>query len=377
MIVEAGKKIMSVQDKIDRLLAEEQFQDDVLNSGSLSEYQKAVLLEKYGINENELMVAQRFLFGFSFNKSEIGQEEINFSLNRLRRRISGDRVSFGPYPNRKISVVGWITRVAAVLSIPLLLATIYLYQKSQQTSPDFDAGALEVKQTNTFTAPKGAKTQIVLPDGSLVWLNSGSSISCPAKFNSSLREVSITGEAYFEVVKNEKVPMVVSAGKIAVKVYGTKFNIDAFADDGKIVTTLVEGKVSLIPEGSREEYKLEPGNKATYNELEKGEIQFTRVEDMDVYTGWKDGKLYLRNVRFVDILKKLERWYNVDIQLIDASLGEYTLYATFIDENIEQVLAILSNSIPIKVEYQNRKLQPDGTFSERKVLVSRDFDKKI
>ena len=159
-----------------------------------------------------------------------------------------------------------------------------------------------------------------------------------------------------------------------IKVYGTTFNVNAFADNGLVETTLIEGKITIIPNNSKKEYLLEPGNTASYS-VEEDNLQVRAVKDMSVYTGWKDGKLLFNDEHFSDIITKLERWYNVDIQLTDPSLGDYTLYATYFDENIEQVLDIFSNSIPISVYYPKRAKQADGTYSKRKVIIKRNWRK--
>lgn len=362
---------MEVPEKLNQLLADEKFQDDILNLGKFSKEEQNVLLEKYSISEKEFIDARKLLSGMSFIPKKSDPAEVNYALKKLQKRIA---LVSDPRKGRKISMITLISRIAAVLSIPLFLSTLYLYRQTM----NIDSSGISFSQEkvfNTFQAPAGAKSQVVLPDGSLVWLNSGSSLSCPVTFNSAIRHVQLTGEAYFEVAKSE-VPMLVSARHIQVKVYGTKFNIKDYAGEEVIETTLVEGRVSVIPEGSPNEYTLDPGYTASYSVLEEN-LTITQVDKMDAFTGWKDGKLLFQNERFADILKKMERWYNVDIQLSDPSLGNYILYATFFDENIEQVLDIFSKSIPITVEYRQREKQSDGSYARRKIVIRRDAGREI
>lgn len=351
---------MEVSEKLDRLLAEEKFQDDILNHKGSLEKEHPELLKKYSISENEFAEAGKLLSGILFIREKSDPEEISYALKKLREKISATK------KERKIRALTLLSRIAAFLSIPFLLSTLYFYQQTRNSAetPSFRDNIL-----NTFHAQAGAKTQVVLPDGSLVWLNSGSSLSCPAVFNQEVRQVELKGEAYFEVVKS-KVPMLVSAEHVQVRVYGTKFNVKAYTDERMITTTLVEGKVSVITEGTEDEYILEPGYTAFYSVADE-ELKVTKVDDMDVFTGWKDGKLLFNNEPFAVILQKMERWYNVDIQLKDPSLGEYVLYATFLDENIEQVLAIFSKSIPITVSYPKRLKQADGSYAKREILIER------
>ncbi|MGQ7867911.1 FecR family protein [Sunxiuqinia sp. sy24] len=366
---------MEIQNKLTTLLADEVFQDYIRDFGDFSAEKQKAFAEQYGLSEKELADARRFVSGIAFKRAGVDAGERDQALKRLMSRIANTSDS----AERRLGTGGlvqWVSRIAAILSIPLLLTSIYFYQQASIGTSNLSSLAASQKTFNTFRAPLGAKTQVVLPDGSLVWLNSGSSLSFPSVFDGHTREVKLKGEAYFEVVKNEQVPMLVSAGQLTVKVYGTTFNVNAFADNGLVETTLVEGKVTLIPKESHKEYLLEPGYSASYD-LQNQEIRAMEVSEMEAFTGWKDGKLLFHDERFAAIVDQLERWYNVDIKLADPSLGEYTLYATFVDENIEQVLSILSNSIPINVRYIKRHKQADGSYSKRKVVITRDVNRVI
>jgi hypothetical protein len=367
---------MDAKKMFDQLLADEDFQDDILKLDNPSEDEQKSILAKYSITAKELAYARRYFSAFSFSNEEINSEEINYALKRFLNRIASNSVSSEKEKGKKTEFITWILRAAAILSIPLLLTTIYFYQQARSLNPEYIASNSSEKSYNTFQASLGARTQVALPDGSLVWLNSGSTLTCPIAFNSRSRNVELKGEAFFEVVKNEKVPMIVSAGNIKVKVYGTRFNVNSFIDGGSVETTLVDGKVTLIPGDSREEYQLSPGFTAHYSP-EDQKIQMSKVTDMDAFTGWKEGKLLFQDEPFSEIVKKLERWYNVDIQLSDASIGTYTLYATFFDESIEEILNIFSGSIPILIDYPKRVKNPDGVYAKRQIIIKRDANKKI
>ncbi len=358
---------MKAKKRLDQLLADETFQDDVLN---LSQSSQKVILEKYAITKKELVYARRLFFGMRCRKMELGTGDMNYALKKLMKNIVNKPVFLKETKANKSYLITLISKIAAVLSVPLLLSTIYFYQESRH----FDN--VQYASFNTIEAPPGAKTQVVLPDGSIVWLNSGSSLSYPSIFDPKSRNVELKGEAYFEVVKNKRVPMIVTTNQnMQVKVYGTTFNVNTFADNGFVETTLIEGKVTIIPGNSKKEYLLEPGNSASYS-VKGNSLQVNKVKDMYAYTGWKDGKLLFHDEHFSDIIRKLERWYNVDISLTDSSLGNYILYATFFDENIEQVLDILSNSIPISVDYPKRYKQADGSYSKRKIIIKRNYKRK-
>lgn len=368
---------MYLKEKLDLLLSDENFQDDILQlENSPEEGRLESILAKYSITEQEFEYAKRFLTGIAFRKEKLNSEDIGYALIRLRKRISNASLSPSTESGKKIHLITWISRVAAILFVPLLLTNIYFYQKSKDVQTASISSPSSKMVSNTFLASLGARTKVALPDGSTVWLNSGSSLSCPAVFDSESRNVELKGEAFFDVIKNEKVPMIVTTGNLKVKVYGTRFNVNAFPDEGTIETTLVEGKVTIIPSKSKTEYQLLPGYTSSYSTRDRN-LQITKVSEMDVFTGWKEGKLLFRDEQFDEIIKKLERWYNVDIQLADASLGNYILYATFFDENIEQILNIFSGSIPIQIEYPKRIKTQDGTYAKRQIIIKRDTKRNM
>jgi transmembrane sensor len=351
---------MDVQKKLDHLLADEKFQNDILNHKGSREKEHDELLRKYSISENEFAEAEKMISGMLFIQKKSDPKAIRYAQNKLQEKISTTK------NERKTRVITLVSKIAAVLSIPLLLSTLYFYQQSENSVRLLSS---QENVLHTYQAKAGVQTRVTLPDGSLVWLNSGSSVSCPAAFSPNIRQVELKGEAYFEVVKSNA-PMIVSAGHVQVRVYGTKFNLKAYADESVVATTLVEGKVSVITEGSRNEYLLDPGYTAFYSVTDE-ELKIAKIDEIDAFTGWKDGKLLFNNEPFAVILKKMERWYNVDIQLKDTSLGHYVLYATFIDENIEQMFDILSKSIPIAVSYPKRVRQADGSYTKREILIER------
>jgi hypothetical protein len=364
---------MQVQKRILELIEDENFQDDIFRIESSSAEERVAFLKKYSLNENEFAYASKFLSNFSFNQKSVPDSEIDYALSKLKNRIFR-LSSVTPKSQGKASLFTIFTRIAAILSVPLLLSSIYFYSELHKQKQQYSSSTPNVY--NTFKAPLGARTQVVLPDGSLVWLNSGSSLTYPSRFDTESRKLILDGEAYFEVVKNESIPMEVSTGQLKVKVYGTKFNLNAYADEDRIETTLVEGKVALMPKNNKKEINLEPGYNASFS-LTDQHMEISKVEDMDAYIGWKDGKLLFRDEQLVRIVKDLERRYNVDIQVTDVSLYEYTLYATFIDENIEQVLDIFSNSIPISIEYPKSNMLANGQYSKRKIIIRKDIHKKM
>lgn len=355
---------MKKENNIWDLINQEDFQDEILEDNVILPKEKQIFLDKHGISEKEFSYARKLLFGMMLHRKNVPDSEIAHEYRKLEEKIG---LSGGEIGKDRSVFLFWVTRLAAAFFVPLTLIAFYYYQKSNikaLESVDHLANSYSTVQTSP-----GVRTKITLPDSSLVWLNSGSSLSYPVHFTSESRDVVLSGEAYFEVVKNEHTPMYVSTEKMKVKVYGTKFNVNAHSDRNVIETTLIEGKVSII-DYTGTEHKLDPGFTTVFDKASQN-LTTLKVDNIDDYTGWKDGKLAFHNKYFDDIVSDIEKWYNVDIQIADTTLNRYVLYATFIDESLEQVLEILSNSIPISVEYPKRIIQPDGSYAKKVIVVRR------
>lgn len=164
-----------------------------------------------------------------------------------------------------------------------------------------------------LSTPAGMEYQVVLPDGSKVWLNAKSSISFPSKFSSVSREVKITGEAYFEVAKNKEKPFFVKVGQVTVRVLGTHFDIKAYEDEDVIKTSLLEGSVKIL-EGDNTDL-LHPGQQAVWNK-EKKTVKISTA-DMNEVVAWKNGLFQFQDENVAAIMAEIGRWYNVQIEYQD------------------------------------------------------------
>ncbi|WP_165501230.1 FecR family protein [Pedobacter psychrodurus] len=163
---------------------------------------------------------------------------------------------------------------------------------------------------NKISIPRGGKYDITLPDGTRVWLNSSSSLSFPTVFSGGERKVILTGEAYFEVAKNKKMPFKVDvAGKQEVEVLGTHFNITAFTGDGDIMTTLLEGAVKINYKKSAT--LLKPGQMAINNLQNNIKVM---PADLEEVMAWKNDMFIFNNENIGSIMKKISRWYDVDVE---------------------------------------------------------------
>ena len=287
--------------------------------------------------------------------------DLESSLIQTKKRITG-------FQTKK----RWITyfkQVAAILVISISVSGLYNY-----FSNDYKLSANEESVVvQEVRAAYGTSTKLQLADGTLVWLNSGSTLRFPISFNNmDERRVELNGEGYFEVTKNEKKPFIVNTSELDVKVYGTSFNVNAYKDFSSTTVALVEGKVSLIKEyssGPKELIVLAPNDVVKYDMNSKTLLQSTDL-NMSKYTAWKEGYIVFFGDSIDRVVQRLEKWYNVDIEINDKALYEYQFTATFANESLEQVLYLLSLSSPIQYKITPAKRLKDNTFSMRKVTFT-------
>ena len=204
---------------------------------------------------------------------------------------------------------------------------------------------------NTISTPRGGQYEIVLPDGSHVWLNAVSSLNFPTSFSGTNRNVALTGEAYFEVSKNKSMPFIVAIGETKVTVLGTHFNVNAYTDEKNIITTLMEGSVKFS--GKDEERLLNPGQHSVYDNT----IHSLMVKKADVSQAiaWKDGFFEFSNTDLGTIMRQIARWYDVDISY--KTTIKDVAYGGGISRklNLTEVLRLLETS-GVKFKIDNRKI---------------------
>lgn len=208
---------------------------------------------------------------------------------------------------------------------------------------------------NTLTVPYGKRFDVVLSDSTRVTLNAGTSLRYPVKFiKGHKREVFINGEAFFDVIKDKAHPFIVNAKDLNVRVLGTKFNVSSYPEDLKSKTVLVEGAVSLYQEEDYLPNKatlLKPGQLASLNKS-TNTITVEKV-DVSLYTAWINGAISFKHELFKNILKKLERQYDVDISCNNKKLNETFFTASFDNVSLEYILETFRNNYDIKYTTQN------------------------
>ena len=209
---------------------------------------------------------------------------------------------------------------------------------------------------NEVIVPKGGEYQLVLSDGTLVYLNSMTKIRFPERFSEKCREVEVCGEAFFEVAENKRVPFVVKTDAYEITVLGTKFNVTAYADEQVATTTLVEGAVSISGKCIGEAKALRPNEQFVLDRV-SGSVEIKNV-DVNYYTAWKDGMFRFRDVRLEEIMHVVERWYDMTVVYEDESVRDLHFGFNMSRlETIEPLLNIFELNGKIKITKEGKVLK--------------------
>jgi transmembrane sensor len=226
-------------------------------------------------------------------------------------------------------------------------------------------------------APFGARTEIVLPDGSAVWLNAGSRIKYMNVFNRDNREIELNGEAYFKVAKNADLPFDVKTGDLSIQALGTEFNVKSYDDEDFIETTLVEGKIAIYQgQKQKKSVYLEPHQQAFYMrdnkdltvrdlkvvkeskpeilKFRKGIIYIAEKIDPQPIVAWKDNRLILQGEELSSLVIKLERKYDVKFIFGSEKLKQFRFTGTLENETLTQVMDVIKLSSPLGYKLQGK-----------------------
>jgi transmembrane sensor len=312
--------------------------------------------------ENQLNEESLLIWNEINPDESIHKYEGDHILDRIHHKINIDEAMFLNNTKQKIGIFNYLTKISAILVLPLIVTSLLLF--FQNRTMRNTVSWVEIN------APFGTRTNFNLPDGSTGFLNGGSSLRFPTQFVNSVRDVKLTGEACFDVVSNPKKPFIVSTENIDVKVTGTSFNVMAYANEHITEVTLKHGKVEIFKKkdgATKSMGLLKPEESFLYNSWsDSGKIESVNSADK---LSWVDGKLAFKYEPFEEVIKKLNRWYNVNIVLKDQSLVSYTYYGTFQNETLDEVLKLLKYTAPIRYKDIARKTRQDGTFEKRKIEI--------
>jgi len=366
-----------------------------LNQESTLE-EKMILYEWLSQSENNLVLYEKIKQKENLVSmvKEHGKIDKQFAWEKINEKITQME------PRHKFNIIH-ILKYAAIIAIPLLIASYFVFYKVQPHNSAVTYNALEkqiqnFKQSslitsngevisleaskdsvmvidatqikmgdanisysndeskndheikyNTLVTPKSKVFIVILADGTKVWLNASSAIKYPTQFASEIRNVYLSGEAYFEVAKDASKPFIVSTKDMTIQALGTSFNVMAYPNDNVVETTLVHGGVSV--KTSNNNLILEPGNQARFNK--KTENLQKRPINVELYTSWKDGKYIFDYEDLETVMTKISRWYNVNVYCSNKDAKKIHFSGTLFKYNtIRQTLHIIELTTNVKMD---------------------------
>ena len=283
------------------------------------------------MSEEEKEALHQWLEADDANRKLFIRERIRFDASLL---VDEEVVRAGKKRQR---MPVWLVRcMEAAACLLVLLGGFYAYDRYQMAHAE--------KNYQCVSVPAGNRANLLLPDGTNVWLNAGTSLRYPVAFKGKSREVELNGEAYFEVSKSEK-PFVVKTDRCDVEVLGTTFDVEAYADKADFKATLYEGKVKLYQPAHAESVYLSPGQTA---ELVGDTLRVSTTADKSG-SSWKDGIITIESQSFEDIMEELEKYYDVHIVIRNQQVKDLGYRGKFrIADGVEHALRVLRYDFPFQ-----------------------------
>lgn len=313
---------------------------------------------------------------YLINKSDKADVDFNHIYKNIKSTLPVSDPVIRPNTFRKEKVLQFL-RVAALFLLMFTGGGVFsflMFNRPEQ------AAAVSY---NEIKAPLGARSEVLLPDGSKVWLNAGSKIKYPDVFNKKNRDILLEGEAYFIVAKNAQLPFNVKTTDLNIVAVGTEFNVKAYGDEDFVETTLIEGSVSIwhnqLKQKKSEAISLKPLQKAVYIKedskltvqdmvviretkpevlkMKKGIVYVAAEVNPAPIISWKENKLIFKSEEFGNILTKLERKYDVTFSYASENIRHFRFTGTLEDETLTQVLDVIKLSAPIDYELDGKTVK--------------------
>ncbi len=289
------------------------------------------------------------------DEKEVQEKDLSNVFNKLKTQILEKKNQMST--REKITKIYF--RVAAIIVLPLLIYSAYTTAERIFFNSNDDT-LVEV------VSPSATRSHLSLPDGSRVVLNGNSSLKYHTNFNKN-RIVELKGEAYFDVAHKFGSRFLVKTENLDVQVLGTKFSVTAFKNDNMVGVILKDGKVKLKGKNNSFSEVLKPNEAFYYNKRNKS----GRLKNVDAkrLTAWKDGVLIFRDEPLREVLKKLGRWYDVQFDVKDKKVLNFTYRATFRNESLEEVLRLITLTAPVDYEIKNRNKNSNGIYAKKRILI--------
>jgi len=239
----------------------------------------------------------------------------------------------------------FIRRFSFAAAIVIVIGLVFFITLNSKFSEQHDAN-----QYTSVITEKGQRSKLILPDSSIVWLNSDTKLSYNYS-SKNKRTIILKGQGFFSVVHNKKRPFIVQCGDIKVNVLGTKFDVSAYPQYDKISVALQSGKILLNNDRNTLDLKLISGEVADYNVKEK-KINIHK-ENVKELTSWKNGELRFKNDPMKLVIEKLERWYNIEIEVKDPQVYKSVFTGAILNKSYEQIFKLIEYSCPVNFDVVN------------------------
>ncbi len=281
------------------------------------------------INENS--TNRDLLNSISSNKKLIQEYEI---MNAFNKKQALERFRDKVLLKAKIKALKRWKVAALVLVLVGVGGLIYSLSNNLTRTENMSTLYTSINTDN------GQRSRVMLPDSSIVWLNSGTTLSYPVNFSEDNRKIILEGQAFFQVTHKNKSPFSVQADGLVIRVLGTKFDVSAYPGNNEIAVVLKNGKVELThQEYETFNYIMKPGEKALYNVTDN--TMNVGLIDTDVYLSWIDGELIFRNEPINNVIEKLEKWYDIDVTVSDPEVYNSIFSGTIKNESYEEIFRLI------------------------------------
>lgn len=320
-------------------------------SGRCSEKEEEALFEWIGRDEANVKIftdIKNLYVSQTLPDDKASDSEYDDFLRKARRSAGSPRRDGGGRGGRHF---GWIGYSAAAVILVLLALNLTFMLTRKPAIPEMPVATLASDKVNTLYVPKGVKGKVVLPDSSEVWLNSDSRISYPARFSGATREVEFSGEGYFKVRKDSLVPMFVRCSRgFRVEVLGTEFNIKSYDNDDYAEATLYSGLIRLVENIDGKDVVINIRPNESYVLADRRMPVAKREDNVRLASAWKEGKMIFEGTPFTEVVKVLERWHGVDIDVENHEMDGKLITARFGNESLTQIMDLLKFSTGISYE---------------------------
>jgi ferric-dicitrate binding protein FerR (iron transport regulator) len=317
-------------------------------NGQLSSEEKREMLDWINVSDDnrDYYRKMRELWDLSILTDKYDHIDNEEAYNNINNKIAELHEYKGSEKKRFVRIISAFGKVAAIVAIVFLASQYYFKNQEGQLYSGY----------NKIEVPIGARTKVILPDSSIVWLNSGTKISYPEKFSGNKRIVSLNGEARFEISENREKPFIVNTPMHSITVLGTTFNVYAYDESNHFETTLLEGSIILKNNSEKKILKMEPGQQVVYDKTTQ---KMTVHNDIDIKgsSSWISDYYSFDKIKFDEMLERLGKYYNKKVIINRPEIAAYECTGKFkVGEPLEHILNVVKVTKPFKYEINEHQI---------------------